>query len=162
MRAGTFLRTSRSLEMKTRIIVTALFGLWFATGATLVWSHGKKAWPAPMEAKALKNPVAAGESARAAGKVIYERNCASCHGIRGDGRGSMATKLAEKPADFTDAHMMHEMTDGEIFWKITEGRDPMPGFKKTLSDEQRWRLVYYLRSLAGSSSASGHSHSQHR
>jgi mono/diheme cytochrome c family protein len=43
------------------------------------------------------------------------------------------------------------MTDGEIFWKITEGRRPMPSFKKELTDEQRWQLVNFLRRLANSS-----------
>ncbi len=54
---------------------------------------------------------------------------------------------AVKPADFTGAHMMGEMTDGEIFWKISEGR-PMPSFKKQLTEEQRWQLVNHVRSLA--------------
>ena len=40
------------------------------------------------------------------------------------------------------------MTDGEIFWKISEGRAPMPGFKKQLSEEDRWQLVHYLRAFA--------------
>ena len=53
-----------------------------------------------------------------------------------------------KPADLTDAHMMSEMTDGEIFWKISEGRQPMPSFKKQLSEEQRWQMVHYLRTFA--------------
>jgi mono/diheme cytochrome c family protein len=44
--------------------------------------------------------------------------------------------------------MMEEMTDGEIFWKIGEGRRPMPSFKKRLTDDQRWQLVNYVRSFA--------------
>jgi mono/diheme cytochrome c family protein len=40
------------------------------------------------------------------------------------------------------------MTDGEIFWKMTEGRKPMPSFKKQLTDEQRWQLVNFLRTFA--------------
>ncbi len=53
-----------------------------------------------------------------------------------------------KPADFTDPHMIGEMPEGEIFWKISEGRRPMPSFKKQLTEEQRWQLVNYLRTLA--------------
>jgi len=52
-----------------------------------------------------------------------------------------------QPADFTDAHMMGEMTDGEIFYKITEGRKPMPSFKKRMTEEQRWQLVNYVRTF---------------
>jgi mono/diheme cytochrome c family protein len=43
---------------------------------------------------------------------------------------------------------MAEMTDGEIFWKMGEGKLPMPAFKKRLTDEQRWQLVNYLRTFA--------------
>ena len=146
---------------KVRLGKFGLAGLGLCTFLLMgsaAWPHGKKAWPAPKEAKALKNPVAPSESALAAGKAIYEKNCASCHGISGDGKGSMAAKLSEKPTDFTDAHMMHEMTDGEIFWKISEGRDPMPGFKKQLSEEQRWQLVHYLRSVTSAGPPSHRSH----
>jgi len=44
--------------------------------------------------------------------------------------------------------MMEEMTDGEIFYKISEGRRPMPSFKKRLTEEQRWQLVNYVRTFA--------------
>jgi len=40
------------------------------------------------------------------------------------------------------------MTDGELFWKISEGRRPMPEFKKRLTEEQRWQLVNYVRTFA--------------
>ena len=56
----------------------------------------------------------------------------------------------EKPSNFTDGHMMGEMTDGGIFWKMSEGRGPMPSFKKLLTDEERWHLVNHLRALAHS------------
>lgn len=144
---------------RTRTFLLAmvnLFGIFVTGGA--VWSHGPKAWPVPKEAHALKNPVPSTEAGRAVGRRIYGQHCASCHGNRGDGKGSMAVHLAAKPADFTDSHMMHEMTDGEIFWKMTEGRDPMPSFKKVLSEEQRWQLVHYLRSLAPAGPPSHHSH----
>jgi mono/diheme cytochrome c family protein len=42
------------------------------------------------------------------------------------------------------------LTDGEIFWKITTGRRPMPGFQNQLSDVQRWQLVNLLRTFADS------------
>ena len=51
------------------------------------------------------------------------------------------------PSDLTDAVRMNKLTDGEIFYQITEGRKPMPSFRKKLSDEQRWQLVLFVRSL---------------
>jgi mono/diheme cytochrome c family protein len=43
--------------------------------------------------------------------------------------------------------MMKKATDGELFWKITEGRPPMPSYEHQLSETQRWQLVNYLREL---------------
>jgi len=39
-------------------------------------------------------------------------------------------------------------TDGELFWKISEGREAMPGWK-SISEKERWALVHHIRSLAG-------------
>ena len=118
--------------------------------AATVWAiaHTHDGWTAPPEAKSLKNPVPVNEATLAAGKALYADKCAECHGEKGDGKGPEAEMYAVPPGNFTDAHMMNEMTDGEIFWKITEGRRPMPSFKKQYTDEQRWQLVNYLRTFS--------------
>ena len=72
----------------------------------------------------------------------YSTHCQSCHGAKGDGKGERAEKLSIAPSDFTDAHAMGQMTDGELFWKISHGRRPMPAF------QERWQLVDYIRTLA--------------
>ena len=53
------------------------------------------------------------------------------------------------PSDLTNAEKMGKLTDGEIYYQITEGRKPMPSYKKRLSEEQRWQLVILVRSFAG-------------
>lgn len=126
-------------------------GLLLASSVALaVWAgaHGKKPWPVPEEAKKLANPYPAGEAALKAAKGLYAEYCSQCHGDSGKGDGPEAAMYKTKPADFTDAHMMSEMSDGEIYYKVTEGRRPMPGFKKTLTDEQRWMLVNYVKTFA--------------
>jgi mono/diheme cytochrome c family protein len=55
------------------------------------------------------------------------------------------------PSDLTDSAKMSNLTDGEIFYQITEGRKPMPSFKKKLTEEQRWQLVLLVRSFATNS-----------
>jgi mono/diheme cytochrome c family protein len=52
------------------------------------------------------------------------------------------------PADLTDAGHMNTLTDGHIFYQISEGRKPMPSFKKRLTQDQRWQLVLLVRSLS--------------
>jgi mono/diheme cytochrome c family protein len=124
--------------------------------AGAVWAivHAHDGWTAPAEAKNLKNPVPVNEATLAAGKALFADKCANCHGEKGDGKGPEAEMYAVSPTNFTDAHMMGEMTDGEIFWKITEGRRPMPSFKKQYTDEQRWQLVNYVRTFSKPASPS--------
>lgn len=111
-------------------------------------SHTESGWTAPAEAKNLKNPVSVNETTLAAGRALYADKCAECHGDKGDGKGPQAGMYAVAASDFTDAQVMSKMTDGEIFWKITEGRRPMPSFKRQFTDEQRWQLVNYLRTFS--------------
>ncbi len=107
----------------------------------------KNAWTVPAEARKMKNPLPRTDASLAAAKALFNDQCANCHGESGKGDGPDAMMYTPEPADLTDAHMMGEMTDGEIFYKITEGRKPMPSFQKKLTDEQRWQLVQFVRTL---------------
>lgn len=104
-------------------------------------------WAAPPSDRDVKNPVPATPENVAAGKKLYEDNCAMCHGDKGAGDGITGENLVVKPADLTDAKLMKGETDGSLFWKITTGRAPMQSWKDTLSDTQRWQLVDYIRTF---------------
>jgi len=106
-------------------------------------------WTVPEVARARTNPVPATAGSLREGKELYQRECLICHGEKGDGNGPWNEKLPKPPGDFTDRQAMARMTDGEVFWKIGAGRDPMPPFGDRLSEEQRWKLVNYLRTFAG-------------
>ena len=112
-------------------------------------------WEAPGAAKKVPNPVAADQESIARGQAIYAKACVSCHGPEGKGDGKSAKILAKKPADL-NLHAPHH-TDGDLFWKITEGKKPMPSFKKDLKENQRWDVVNYLRKLTGPAEAKGDS-----
>lgn len=131
---------SRALVLPVFLLSVAVWGL--------AHGQGKNHWLVPEEAKKLKNPVPVTETGLAATRDLYSENCAQCHGEAGKGDGPMAEMTNPKPADFSDAHRMGEITDGEIFYKIGEGRMPMPSFKKRFSDEQRWQLVNLVRAFA--------------
>jgi mono/diheme cytochrome c family protein len=81
---------------------------------------------------------------------VYADKCAHCHGDTGKGDGRDASRYDPAPMDFTDAKRMSEATDGELFYKISEGKKPMPVFKNKLSEDQRWELVLLIRSFAES------------
>lgn len=109
----------------------------------------KPNWRVPEEEKQRKNPIAPSPAALNAAKQVYSDQCANCHGDAGKGDGSDAMMYDPGPADLTDASQMTKVTDGEIYYQITEGRKPMPSFKKRLTEEQRWQLVLLVRSFAG-------------
>ena len=105
-------------------------------------------WKAPPSAMNRPNPVAGNANATALGQKLYVGNCMTCHGPSGKGDGPGAAALEKKPADLT-ARVKAGATDGELFWKISEGRSPMISWKASLSETQRWELVNYIKSLAG-------------
>jgi copper transport protein len=111
------------------------------------------AHPHPEAAK-VKNPVAADAASVAAGKQVYEKNCASCHGQTGTGDGKMGAELNPKPANFTAGEWKHGSTDGEIFAVIKSGvkGTGMKSFNSKLTEHQIWDVVNYMRTLAPSKS----------
>lgn len=110
-------------------------------------AQGTKEWTAPANFKTMKNPTAANKENQANGKELYAKHCKSCHGTAGLGDGSKAGSLDANCGDFSTAKFQGQ-ADGEIFYKISEGRAKMPAFKKTIpEDNDRWNLVLYLRTL---------------
>jgi len=105
-------------------------------------------WNVPESAKRMKNPIRATSASIRKGKSLFAEYCAMCHGDRGKGDGPMAEALETKPGDLTDRARMSAQSDGELFWKIAKGNPPMPDFEKTLSREEIWHLVNYIRTLA--------------
>ncbi len=108
---------------------------------------GAEKWVAPADANKKTNPVPSNEKSIASGKALYGTNCATCHGKKGKGDGPKSEELDKPVRDFTTADF-GEQTDGAIFWKITEGKKPMPSFKKELTEEQRWTVINYIKEFA--------------
>lgn len=113
-------------------------------------------WRAPEEARKVPNPVKPTAESVASGQALFEKSCLKCHGPQGHGDGKMAKILTAKPADLTSR--LQFQSDGEIFWKIGEGKNPMPSFKKDLKPEERWNVVNYVRQvIVGAGKAAGDS-----
>jgi mono/diheme cytochrome c family protein len=107
----------------------------------------KQPWKAPAAAAKVPNPVKPTPAGLKAAAALYQQNCVICHGEKGASNGPAASSLPQKPANFTDKKMMDQATDGELFWKMTNGRAPMPSWQDRLTKMQRWELVNYLRQL---------------
>ncbi|HSF69547.1 MAG TPA: cytochrome c, partial [Nitrospira sp.] len=109
---------------------------------------------APDEFLGKTNPLPASSGTTQAGKTLFLKAaqsvaCAMCHGEQGDGKGVMAAALVPPPRNFTCSAMMHDISDGQLFWIIKNG-SPGTGMMSFvgLPDEQVWQLVHYIRSLA--------------
>jgi len=107
--------------------------------------YGVRNWAAAERAKKLPNPAPLTEANLKAGKAIYANHCVQCHGDRGDGNGQKSQELSVEPGNFTDARKMSALTDGQLYWQITKGRNPMPGFEDKLAELQRWQAVDFIR-----------------
>ncbi|VAX25126.1 hypothetical protein MNBD_NITROSPINAE02-1681 [hydrothermal vent metagenome] len=105
-------------------------------------------WFAPENTKTLKNPFASNALAVTEGQAIYLEHCNKCHGIKGKGKGVSAGSLQIELPDFTDKEITMEETDGEWFWKIRSGQFEMPPFQLALTDEQIWKALVYIRTMA--------------
>lgn len=135
---------------KRRLASKILFALVVAAiGLTIVHAALQRTeWNIPEDAKEMKNPSAPSKDVMKAARDLYLDHCAQCHGETGKGDGSEAMMYDPPPGDLTDAKRMTPQSDGELFWKISEGKKPMPAFKKRLTAEERWQLVLFVRSLS--------------
>lgn len=114
-------------------------------------------WTAPEGERARSSPVAVSAEGIDRGRQLYREHCATCHGETGKGDGPSsklhAFRTSRPPHDLTDAGVQTMLADGEIFWKMTagyrkDGRVIMPAYGKLVpSDEDRWRIVQYVRTL---------------
>jgi mono/diheme cytochrome c family protein len=87
-------------------------------------------------------------AARERGRVLFEANCALCHGVRGDGHGQRREGLDVPPRDFTNPDWRQHTSARHVFFAIREGLagTPMPAWK-SLSERDAWDLTAFVLSL---------------
>ena len=114
--------------MTTKILYAAMFVMLLAAGSV----------------------QAGGDAARGAELAA---DCAGCHGVAGDGNGPAAAHLDPKPRDFTKGDFKYGGTDQDIFDVISNGAASKGGsalmapWGAVISEEDRWALVKYIRTL---------------
>ena len=101
----------------------------------------------PPEAAKTPNPVKPIAASLAQGKKTYGYDCAMCHGKDGDGKGDLATDMKLKMLDYTDPAALKDMTDGELFYIIKNGKGDMPAEGDRAKTDEVWNLVNYVRSF---------------
>jgi len=130
------------------LLITGIITVVFLAGNSAQAQAKAKAWPVPDKDKAMKATVKMSDaSVIASGKELYAKHCKSCHGSKGIGDGPKAASLKTFPGDFSAA-AFQSSTDGELFYRVSKGRDEMPVYEKKVPDAgDRWAVVAYLRTF---------------
>jgi mono/diheme cytochrome c family protein len=109
-------------------------------------------WPVPSQYVNMKNPITNDSAMHENAKILYTNYCSPCHGAKGNGDGFAGGTLNPKPAVHTSAFVQSE-SDGSLYYKMSEGRKVMPAYKVVLTENERWELVNYIRTLVNSGTA---------
>jgi len=100
-------------------------------------------WTVPANEASITCPTPFTSSMKMDGKDIFNKNCKSCHGEVGKGNFIALTPEPGDPA----TEKFSKNSDGELFYKITNGKGAMPKFKDQLGENERWAVISYIRSF---------------
>lgn len=99
--------------------------------------------------KKKKNPLPDNAQTLADGKDAFSHYCVACHGMDGQNTGVPFVDHISPPIPSLASPEVQQYTDGQLKWILDNGIWPsgMPGSKGTLSDDELWSIVVYLRHL---------------
>jgi len=129
-------------------ILLACVGLSSANPKTAQEKPGSTEPKMTPEDAAKKNPGPPTPEGLAEVRKLYGYNCAMCHGKSGDGKGDLAADMKLELRDWRDAASLEKLSDGELFWIISNGKGKMPGEGDRTKEKVRWNFVSLVRSFA--------------
>jgi mono/diheme cytochrome c family protein len=125
--------------MNFRITALLIFTLMLVSGIRLFAQE----WTVPEDQKTKASPFRFNADSIQKGVTLYFKNCQSCHGNPGKKNWAKITPEPGDPA----SDKYQAQTDGEMFYRITSGKIPMPEFRNILSENERWNVISYIRSF---------------
>lgn len=132
--------------MKPRLPLAAL--LLLIPAMLFAEANGKWLHRVPDEDRVRVNPYRGQAEAASSGKILFEENCAKCHGADANGRRNRPSLRSER---------VRHATDGELAWMLKNGNpyEGMPPWS-SLPENERWQIIAFLRTLPPASApASG-------
>lgn len=103
--------------------------------------------PAAPEVEVMANPIEASSESTGRGKELFENYCATCHGLSGGGHGPAAHGITTFPRQLWVWNNADSSADGYLYWFITNGRNEMPPWGLVLSENERWDVINYIKTL---------------
>jgi mono/diheme cytochrome c family protein len=103
-------------------------------------------WSIPANAAELKSPIAPTPEVLKRGKSIFESRCRPCHGPEGKGNGPLSDP-AHPAADLTAGVKADWPPDGVLFYRVWNGKRPMPAFRSQLSRDEVWTVLQHVKRL---------------
>jgi len=125
---------TRNLRIFTLVLVSLLS----------LQSFAENNWNVPADKKAKNSTIKFDATTAKDGESVYTKNCVSCHG--NPTKGNSLKSLSPVPPDLSSAKTQ-SLTDGELFYILNTGRVIMPSFNNILSEEDRWKVISYIRSF---------------
>jgi hypothetical protein len=111
----------------------------------------------PEIARNRKNPILRTDLSLRGAQTLWRKHCETCHGATGRGDGPNARlheqRKGHAPRNLTNPRVQENLTDGEIFWRISKGvieddKIIMPKYEQKIpSETERWQLVLFVREL---------------
>ncbi len=109
----------------------------------LIISGQDQEWIVPKDQQMRLSTFSFTDSTSQLGEKLYQLNCTSCHGDPGKGNHANLDPIPPDPA----SEMIQQNLDGELYYKLWEGRGLMPSFKNILSPVETWLVISYLRTF---------------
>ena len=93
----------------------------------------------------MKNPVPRTRPMLVRGQHLYNTYCIVCHGVKGEGNGTIVPKFPQPPT--LHSEKIRGWSDGQLFHVMTVGQNLMPSYATQLNEEERWAVANYVRVL---------------
>ena len=120
-------------------VLVILLGSAILISMTHTYQDPAEPWEVSAKFKNMENPVKADDASVKTGRMLYTKNCASCHGMKARGLDTFSGDMS------SDAYQ--GQTDGEHFYKSKFGRGEMPKYENKIPDEDIWHMVNYMRTF---------------
>jgi mono/diheme cytochrome c family protein len=95
----------------------------------------------------LRNPLPSTKQTIEQGRTAYGYFCMMCHGPAGDGNGTVGQSFAPLPTDLRGSYVQGQ-NDGLMFYRISLGYKHHPPLADTVSEDDRWAVIHYIRAFS--------------